>query len=902
MAEMKPHLFLNNPRGENKKFDASRGRDEEQDKVDAKSAGAYRPQKDRFNGSLNNVNASIAARRESRNLDVPAHLEYIMVDFYVVFNDYNTFETKKRFKQQFGLVPVTYMNFNQTVLFAITDAGKFEEFLKILRQFVDSADTELPSGKAYAIATIIHDFKFLSTEQILFDSPDKDYIISIIDPTSEIQNEYDKIYKSLIEHITKLCEANSNIKYSRESKNIIELINASIEQVGTIAKNFDIIYKIQSYRCPTIKENEFNQPELTWDFTVDPPKDSSVLIGVLDNGVKPIKPIENIIIDFGLDLTNPASPNSTQPKHPHGTVVATLAALGLDYFDSTKKSFVSDAYIVPIKILDFNEGCFNIYEIEKAIKFAYDNGVRIFTLAVTGPTKNYNSNVSEFAYLLDKLTFHLDILIFISVGNLDDSDVKAINDDLVAGNNQNLHKYPFHFYNPNKSSDYHFCECSNLCTPAESLNNISVGAIADNRDESNASDLTPFKELPAYYTRKHHIDYLQKVNGVFLRESQKNYNINKPDLVMPGGDYLDDKSRMQVVGLGLGGNDFYSRDSGTSWSAPLLANMAAKIIRNYPALNMQSVKALLINSSQKLLKEEFLDDLINEIKEEEAQKHFGQPFNSIDPKDQRKINSNISSKLLYHRLVGHGLPDENLALFSGSKSVSLVVEDSIYSDSYKVININIPEYLLNYSKKESVILKLRATLSYKFFPVINNQLCYNPVHISFNFIKSLEKDNPIKTSEIISDRGHNYFNQFYDQLTGNKKTDDDMKQDARKKALGIKKNISSWSEDFYPLSSKPFSNLQTFDLNINPEEISKVGNQISLVVRCASKRDLQQDFMNALKRQPHQFSIAINITEKQNEELVDHDLYDEMLKINDLRSVIEIEGALEADLEAEADL
>lgn len=603
MAEMKPHLYLNNPRGENKKFDASRGREEEQEKIDSKPATAYRPQKDRFNIGLNNLAEKRNIRSEARTLEVPAHLEFIMVDFYVVFNDYNTFETKKRFKQQFGLVPVAYFNFNQSVLFAITDVDKFGEFIKILKLFVDSPDTELPSGKSYAISTIIHDFKFLTTEEILFDSPENDFVLSIIDPASEIQNEYDKIYKSLIEHINSLCQENSNIKFNRESKNIIELINASQEQIKIIAKNFDVIYKIQSFRCPTIKENEFNEPTLTWDFTVDPPKDMSVLIGVLDNGVKPIKPIENIVLDFGLDLTNPASPKSTQPKHTHGTVVATLAALGLDYFDSTKKSFIADAFIVPIKILDFNEGCFNIYEIEKAIRFANDNGVRIFTLSVTGRSKNYNSNISEFAYLLDKLTFQLDILIFISVGNLDHEDVKAMNDDLIAGNNQKLHKYPFHFYNPNKSSDFHSCECSNLCTPSESYNNISVGAIAENKDAANGSDLTPFKELPAYYSRKHYVDYLQKVNGVFLRESQKNYNVNKPDLIMPGGDYLGDKSRMQVVAFGLGGNDFYERNSGTSWSAPLLANIAAKILNNYPALNMQSVKALLINSSQKLLKD-----------------------------------------------------------------------------------------------------------------------------------------------------------------------------------------------------------------------------------------------------------------------------------------------------------
>lgn len=907
MPDFKPHLFLNNPRGEKKHFDPRRGRnDEEEENVEPKPPQSYRPQKNRLNNNLAAFTTSRTQRAQNRTLDIPTHLEYIIIDFLVVFSNSDALKTKDRFLNQFGLSPVMYFNFNQSVLFAITSEEKFLAFKSILEAFINSSDQTAPQGTNYAIATIIQGFQFLSTEQILTDDLGSDVIVDLIIPSSEIVRPHELIYKNLINYLNTLQVQKPGLSFSTDEFTSIEIRNIEIATIQEIIKNYDIAFKVHSLRVPTIRENEYNQPELTWDITINPP-DSDIKIGIIDNGVRPIDPMAQIIVDYGFDITNPANPNPLKATHTHGTVVASLAALGLDYFDTTRKIFTADAYIVPIKILDFANGYLNIYEIEKVITRAIKRGVKIFNLSVCGPTINYNSPVSEYAYLLDRLAYKYDILIFIATGNLGYDEIVEMQRDVANGNNIDLHTYPNHFYNPSKASMIHNCECSNLCIPGESYNNITVGAIADNGIDGSQTGLTPFKELPAYYTLKHPIDYNKKLNGTNFKKSQKNLKINKPDLVMPGGDLLDNDSKMQVFGFGATG-DFYTRGSGTSYAAPLACNIAAKVVKMYPALNMQSVKSLILNGAEKLLRSEFLDDLINGIKEQEAQNGFGKAYGTLDRKEKLSIDSRLSSDTLYDRLTGHGKPEIDKVLHSDKKSVTMVIQDSIFADSYKVINLNIPDYLLNYTKP-SHIITLRATLCFKFYPILNNQLSYNPVHISFNFIKSLEKGNPTETSDIISNREHGYYDQFYEdlELTGEGSADAKKKLTARNKAIAIKANLQSWSDDFSPISSKPFSNVQKLDLNINKEEISKVDQQISIVVRCTCKRDIDPNLIEWLKKNPHEFSIAINLSEKENDELGDHDLYDELIACNELDSIVvldteaELEGDLDLDLDLEDD-
>ncbi|WP_332732647.1 S8 family peptidase [Flavihumibacter sp.] len=881
---MKTHFLLNNPRGEKLKFDASRGFESQPEDI-LPLPQAYRQQKQRLRNSLTQFSAQLIARIKERTLSIPNHIDYIRIDFFVVFNNSDEFKTKTRFRNEFGLVPAAYANFNQTVYFAIADHTKFAFFVSLLMKFIDSPDINIPHGTEYSIITLLYDFKFLSSERIIVGQPEGDVIFSLVKKDETIASSFQKILQELKNYVNTLSTDDRRIEIATDNVSTIEIKHITNDQIRTIVRNFDIFIKVQSLRTPTIRPNSFNVPDLTWDLRIRPPR-TSIKIGVLDNGVRPITPLENIIENHNLDITNKQSPNPLQASHPHGTIVASLAAMGVSFFDTATNDFTSDALIVPIKILNFNQGNFNIYDIETALNSAIRLGVKIFNLSVTGPGKMYNEGVTEFAYLLDKLAYENDILLFISTGNLDKQDIEAMQQHVRAGLHLDFHVYPLHFYNPNKQSDCHVCEAMNLCMPAESFNNITVGAIADNLAPGQAVGLAPFKELPAYYTRKHNIDYTKKINNTEFKRSQVNYNINKPDIVMPGGDLLAHAAAMQVLGFGDQG-DFYIKDSGTSLATPLAANLAAKILEIYPSLNMQSVKALIINSATKLLDESFLDDLVLSLKDEYAQVKFKKMYTELSKHEVRQINEKISSEDIYHRIVGYGMPDISKALYSTSKSVTLVIQDTIVINSHKVVNLNLPNYLKDYSKKRYIV-ELKGTLCYKFPPVWNNHLGYNPLHISFNFIRSAEKNNPVSTAEIIADRDHNYFIKHIGNLKSQKKI-----SKAKKEALGIKKNLESWSEDFYPPSSKPFANTQQLSLKITATELEKIENQLSIVVRCTYKKDVDLPLEQALISSSHPFSIALNISEKENDELSTYDLYEE------LKSCNELEALSTSDLEAE---
>ncbi len=124
------------------------------------------------------------------------------------------------------------------------------------------------------------------------------------------------------------------------------------------------------------------------------------------------------------------------------------------------------------------------------------------------------------------------------------------------------------------------------------------------------------------------------------------------------------------------------------------------------------------------------------------------------------------------------------------------------------------------------------------------------------------------------------------------------KSKKRKKVLGIKSEMQSWSEDFYPKSNKPFSNVQSLEIKINTREIRKVKNQISLIIRSTCKTDLDKNITDLLKNTSHDFSIVMTISEKTNVELEDFDLYEELYNCNDLSIIAGLD--IEPDIEQNA--
>src|ERR1700748_331362 len=286
----KPHLFLKNPSGQTSRFFAGRGM--EPSTVPDKDPAAYRPQKNKLNLRWNAFSAEREIRLQNRTLDIPAHLEYIELHFFIVFNDNPPFNTKSRFRQ-FGLVPVLYRNFNQSIVFAISNPENFQNFVDILQDFINSADNVSPKNKPYSIATTIYDFEFISTDSML-GYVSEDVIISLLNTSPAVQDIYESIFGSLMQYLQQLNDEDEISSFSTDAHSTIGVKGISQQQLTTLANNFDIIYKIQSLRTPMIKVNEFNVGKLAWAINVTPPA-KEVVIGILDNGVRKIEPLSNIV-------------------------------------------------------------------------------------------------------------------------------------------------------------------------------------------------------------------------------------------------------------------------------------------------------------------------------------------------------------------------------------------------------------------------------------------------------------------------------------------------------------------------------------------------------------------------------------------------------------------------------
>ena len=143
----------------------------------------------------------------------------------------------------------------------------------------------------------------------------------------------------------------------------------------------------------------------------------------------------------------------------------------------------------------------------------------------------------------------------------------------------------------------------------------------------------------------------------------------------------------------------YILETGTSLSAPLTANLAAKILHEYPNINAQTVKALIIN---------------------------GASLNNIQFPKQISHLLNVTA--------GNGFVDVENSLFSNENKATLILEDIISDTDLKIYPVNFPTYLLkdDLGRKKGLV-KVTATLCFSFEPLLNNQLSYNPIHMAFSF-------------------------------------------------------------------------------------------------------------------------------------------------------------------------
>lgn len=827
----KDHLYFKNPQEgvtifKQKSRYNPNSSEKEEEEDDVKN---YIPKKEDFIRSLESFESKRKQRVLKRTIDIPEKIELIKITFHDIFDSsiFGNF-----YRTNFGLDIISYSDWNTKAVFAISDYEKFKYFVNQLNIFINTNNHYNPNYNVNI--KFIKEFDFLSSDLIIkYDKLNSHITLNLID-TLELDSTKNRIENKLINYL----EENQIDFKNNFDLNIIELIDVEEHIIIELTDNFDIIQSINSNNSGIVKPNIFNLAEKSYGFEIiNNANDELPIIGIIDTGIEKKSPLESIIInDDSFNLTNSSS---FIDNVDHGTAVATIAALGDKLYPNHIGEFESDARLLSIKTLDTNSG--GIFEsdvIELIRKANLKYNVQIFTLTIGyNDYKKHNEEVSNYAFALDKLSHELNILIFISICNVNESQY-------LFDYNLNKSLFPKHFKT----------EFTNLCSPAESMNNITVGAFASNLENNVYTRITPVGTVPGIYSRTFHINWDLKIFKDKNGESnyrRTNKLLFKPDVISYGGDY-DNRFDVSKTGLKVLTTDkrsFFSKEVGTSYSAPFVANLAAKILKKYPdfSKNMQIIKALIINSS-----------MINE--------------------------KNIEIKDIESSVIGNGLPNDLVSLNSSEDRITLILEDDIFPEEIKSYSLKLPYYLLDLTNSQSII-EFTSTLCFSFLPINKSQFTYCPIHMAFGYFDNL----PLEKYKMDGDgkvlKNQNGTPQESYGINYNKM-----------ESIRLK---NSWSQDYY-YKPKVLSNSQKVTFKLTKRFLEKNvdlnGNIIvKIALNCKTHKLLDEIEKMKLKKTSVKFSLVTTVEELPYKNNTTSRLYEEMKLINDLNVINDLDTDLEAE-------
>lgn len=421
-----------------------------------------------------------------------------------------------------------------------------------------------------------------------------------------------------------------------------------------------------------------------------PPGDAPGIC-VIDSGITSAHPM--LRNAMGYSQAFPNTLGSAFDEHGHGTLVAGVALYGDVKQCVESLSFEPSFYLFGARVLDeknhFDDDHLIVSQMRDAIMyFQREYNCRIFNISIGDPDLVYDDGKpSAWAHILDTLARDLDIIIVVSAGNV---PVVGLTNDAA---DHLFQSYPHYLLNGDK-------EDTRIIEPATAANVITVGSLAHSDHSYYISrnpddvDIQPIA----------HIDY----PSPFTRCGPGVNNAIKPDVCEYGGNVLW-WGRQHTIrhdpGLSIMSTNINFRESlfatqiGTSLAAPKVAHLAAKILRNYPNISANLVRALIANAAI------IPDAALNLFECEE---------------DLLKV-------------YGYGKPESDRALYSNDNCVTLIAEEKIPLDGIHLYEIPIPEEFqqLNGTRQISVSLAYDP-------PVRNTRADYLGVKLGFRLFRGIE--------------------------------------------------------------------------------------------------------------------------------------------------------------------
>lgn len=417
---------------------------------------------------------------------------------------------------------------------------------------------------------------------------------------------------------------------------------------------------------------KFDNNSITFDIAneakIIPPNTDSPVVCILDSGVNSNHPLlQQAIGDRQSFIPNNYNPDD---ESGHGTAVAGFAL----YHDITTAidngtTFIQSIRILSGRILDsaneYNHG-YILNAIEEAVDyFTKLYGCKIFNLSIGDSRLTYQGkHLEPLAFGVDCLARKYKVLFIISTGNY--SPHKDVDGDLI-----------------NNFPAYLLCDGAKIIDPATALNAITVGSIARHTERANISYGLP-NSIDSIPISQHNWP------SPFSRTGGTINGAIKPDFVEFGGNYCVDRNgnhlhtnKLPELILGNNIQRPFSTDTGTSYAAPKITNLAARILTEIPDASNDLLRALLaINAEYPPEYEEF----------------------------EKRLNSN-NIKNPSHLFYGYGTINQNHLFRSSENATILYATDSIEDGTNHYYEIALPEefYTGKYRRKMEISVALAYT-------------------------------------------------------------------------------------------------------------------------------------------------------------------------------------------------
>ncbi len=428
-----------------------------------------------------------------------------------------------------------------------------------------------------------------------------------------------------------------------------------------------------------------------------PPRDSAKVC-ILDSGINSNHPLLRSAIAERAGFT---SDKSESDEHGHGTAVAGIALYGDVEACVRARYWRPEAWLFSAKILDENAE-YDELTVESVVKEAVthfvDLGCRIFNLSIGNENSPYDgTHIRGLAYLLDCLAREHDVLFVVSSGNFRGSDVPPV--PLASWKDE----YP----------EYLVSEASTVIDPAPALNVLTVGSLARHDATFNArrysqeiSDLAPAREgQPSPFTR----------HGPTIRGALK------PDLVAVGGGLACSAKRFCSAGVLTMHHDFFGNTmlrelSGTSFSAPYVTHLAARLLNEYPGASANLLRAMLVNHASL---------------SREAESTFSEEMREAYKVDATKRNREIARDV-----VGYGEVDESTLFRSNENEVVILAEDLISNDEHQFYELPLTD---DFVRRGISAREIKVTLAH--CPAVRTtRIDYIATNMSFRLVKGASID------------------------------------------------------------------------------------------------------------------------------------------------------------------